>query len=61
MGACETRAYYGQRYDGNGQNDGRVAISERIFVFVFFVGRFVHQNVYKGGIGPRFERDRAKV
>ena len=25
-----------------------------VFFFVFFVGRFVHQNVYKGGIGLTF-------
>ena len=25
-----------------------------VFCFVFFVGRFVHQNVYKGAIGLSF-------
>ena len=51
VGACETRAYYGQRYDGNGQNDGRVAISERFF-FCFFCWTVRSSECLQGGDRP---------
>ena len=52
VGACETRAYYGQRYDGNEQNDGRVAISERFLFFCFFCWTVRSSECLQGGDRP---------